>query len=626
MDTIDFCDSSGSDIVEEEMPHGCKQQVNNKNLKECGKKADKRLRSDNEEIIEDEEGFITVRKDKKRLLRRPSMSSNCSENNESTFKSTNEKIIVCVTSKEVLPKPFGMAKLLRSENIKNILKIQYKNPYKILIQFEDRKDAECLIKCSKFQSLDYRCQFIEEINLSYGVVKQIDLDIEEKEILESIESEKEVVSAKRLRRQSESGEWIQSETIRICFKSSALPPYLLIYGCRFKVEPYTFPVSQCSGCWRFGHLIKSCPTKKLLCPKCGGNHSNCETITFTCINCKGPHMSMNKSCPMFKKEKAIRKIMCEEHCTYRRALTIYLNKSNSHQTKSQFNLEDTVTQTLQAPQISPQSVNCDKEKKDRADGYGGVAIIVHKSITSELKVSRINNTGIEILHVKINNCKYLKNIVSVYCPSSIQTRQCDWDESLIVGDFNGHHSNWSYKTDTRGIQIMDSALENGFIPINDGSATRPKRLALKQFRRNPTPENLAVLENKTLKAKQEIRQAKTKCWQEFCSAIDGNVTSSEMWRKMKWIKGYRQTEENIYSSNPLDMYKLNFWCSYIPLKNVIKINLQTVNMPKKSYESNCLRIDILQELNYTYNVNKCSRSRAQYLRPHLYDLPLKNMI
>lgn len=357
MDNIDFCDSSGSDIGEEEMVHGCEQQGNDKNLKEVGKKADKRLRSDNEEIIQDDEGFITVRKDKKRLVRRSSMSSNSIENNESTVKSTNEKIIVCVTSKEVLPKPFGMAKLLRVENIKNILKIQYKNPYKILIQFEDRKDAESLIKCSKFQSLDYRCQFIDEINLSYGVVKQIDLDIEEKEILESIECEKEVVSVKRLKRQSESGEWIPSETIRICFKSSTLPPYLLIYGCRFKVEPYTFPVSQCSGCWRFGHLIKSCPTKKLLCPKCGGKHSNCETITFKCINCKGPHMSMNKSCPMFKKEKAIRKIMCEENCTYRKALMSYLNKSYSHQIKE---LSDTVTQPLQVPQISLQPVNYDK--------------------------------------------------------------------------------------------------------------------------------------------------------------------------------------------------------------------------------------------------------------------------
>ncbi|KAF9424201.1 hypothetical protein HW555_000594 [Spodoptera exigua] len=188
MDNIDFCDSSGSDIVEEEMVNEREQLVNNNNSKEEGKKVDKRQRLDSEEIIEDDEGFITVRKDKKRLVRRPSMSSNNSlENNENTCKSTNEKIIVCVTSKEVLPKPFGMAKLLRVENIKNILKIQYKNPYKILIQFEDRKDAENLIKCSKFQNLDYRCQFIDEINLSYGVVKQIDLDIEEKEILESIE-------------------------------------------------------------------------------------------------------------------------------------------------------------------------------------------------------------------------------------------------------------------------------------------------------------------------------------------------------------------------------------------------------------------------------------------------------
>ena len=276
------------------------------------------------------------------------MGSN-SNRNEGTSKPISDKIIVCVTSKEVLPKPFGMAKLLREENIKNILKIQYKNPYKILIHFEDRKDAENLTKCSKFRSLDYRCQFIDEVSLTYGVVKQIDLGIEEKEILESIECEREVVSVKRLKRQADNGEWIPSETIRICFKSSALPPYLLIYGCRFKVESYTFPVSQCSGCWRFGHLVKSCPTKKILCPKCGGNHNNCETNTFKCINCKGPHISMNKSCPIFIKEKAIRQIMCDENCTYRRALILYLNKNNSQQHKQCINLEDGLTQPLQVP-------------------------------------------------------------------------------------------------------------------------------------------------------------------------------------------------------------------------------------------------------------------------------------
>lgn len=352
MDSVDFCDLSGSDMSEEESVQAREQLVEDKGLKEVGKKPEKRVRSDNEEIIEYDSGFITVRNDKKRLTRSFSTSLSMTdwENKENTDKSSiNENIIVCVTSKEILPKPFGIAKLLKAENIKNILKIQYKNPYKILIHFEDRKDAQSLINCSKFHSLDYRCQFIDEINLSYGVVKQIDLGIEEKEFLESIECEKEVVSVKRLKRQSDSGEWIQSETIRICFKSSTLPPYLLIYGCRFKVEPYTFPVSQCSGCWRFGHLIRTCPTKKVLCPKCGGNHNNCETNTFKCINCKGPHISMNKSCPVFKKEKAIRQIMCEENCTYRRALMLYVNKSNPQQNNERTNIEDNITQSCQVP-------------------------------------------------------------------------------------------------------------------------------------------------------------------------------------------------------------------------------------------------------------------------------------
>lgn len=68
-----------------------------------------------------------------------------------------------------------------------------------------------------------------------------------------------------------------------------------------------------------------------------------------------------------------------------------------------------------------------------------------------------------------------------------------------------------------------------------------RRLALKTFRRNPTPNNLAVLEDKTLKAKQEIRTVKIKSWQTLCSAIDGNITSTEMWRKMRWFKGYKQS-------------------------------------------------------------------------------------
>lgn len=121
-------------------------------------------------------------------------------------------------------------------------------------------------------------------------------------------------------------------------------------------------------------------------------------------------------------------------------------------------------------------------RRDRYDGYGGVAIITHKSIRCHVGRIAINNSGIEVIHVRVNNCNLLENIVSVYCPSSVRTQSRDWDKlfelfphkSLIAGDFNGHHSNWSCKSDVRGEQLADSALDNGFIPLNNGAATRIK--------------------------------------------------------------------------------------------------------------------------------------------------------
>lgn len=320
---------------------------------------------------------------------------------------------------------------------------------------------------------------------------------------------------------------------------------------------------------------------------------------------------------------------------------------------------------------------------DRNDSYGGVAIIVHKSVKSMVGNTQFNiSQGIEILHVQILNCQYLKNIVAMYCPSTVRTNQSDWDQifsqfqtnSIILGDFNGHHCAWSYKTDTRGVQIFDSSLDNGYISLNDGSATRVKlvngnlqssspdvtfcssdlatnlswsvtseclgsdhliirvsfryqeslnfiekrnykkadwvmytnsltdifadsppfadnvqemydwfltqinsvadtcipiikictnpqrkftpkhywnqnlskivaerRLALKSFRKNPTPDNLITLERKVAEAQRLIRKAKAESWQSFCSSIDEATSVSDMWRKMRWMKGFRQS-------------------------------------------------------------------------------------
>lgn len=284
----------------------------------CIPVAEKRMREDCEENIDDEE-FITVRRNPKRLNRSSSLIYDINRTLENNYE-------VYISSKECLPKQIGLAKLLRSENILGITKIKYKNSFRVRIQFESRQHAEKLLSCEKMKDLGYRCQFAQEVNLSYGVVKNIELEVDETELTEIFRCEYDIVSVKRLKRFTEEGKWVDSETVRICFKGPMVPPTVEVYGCKFKVETYTFPVTQCSNCWRFGHLLRQCPSKRPICPKCGGFHANCETVQYRCINCNGTHMSFNKTCPIFLKEKEIRRIMSAMNSTYKKALGIYLKE------------------------------------------------------------------------------------------------------------------------------------------------------------------------------------------------------------------------------------------------------------------------------------------------------------
>lgn len=119
---------------------------------------------------------------------------------------------------------------------------------------------------------------------------------------------------------------------------------------------------------------------------------------------------------------------------------------------------------------------------DRPDSYGGVAILTHKSIKAQQCRSPITNPGIEIVHVKIFNCSSIENVVSIYCPPNVRTTQNDWEslfsiansKTLILGDYNGHHSSWSTKTDQRGTHIFDSLIDHSFVTLNDGRPTRIK--------------------------------------------------------------------------------------------------------------------------------------------------------
>lgn len=271
---------------------------------------------------EDDDDFITITRKTKKTLRRDSV-------NKDSTSDIIKSIEICITSLQELPKQMAMARILKSENIGGIIKIKYRSPFKIFITFSNEDDAEKLLKCKKFMELDYRCQKTYENNVSYGRVRGVDLGMSEKEIMDVLESEVKILSIKRLKRITEKGKWVDCESIRICFESRVAPKHVIAYGCRMAVEDFVFQVTQCSGCFKYGHIFKFCPSKQALCPKCGSSkHDNCTKTELKCLNCKGNHFVLDKErCPLFLKEKELRKIMSKENITYKRALQ-RLNEMN----------------------------------------------------------------------------------------------------------------------------------------------------------------------------------------------------------------------------------------------------------------------------------------------------------
>ncbi|KAJ0178583.1 hypothetical protein K1T71_001631 [Dendrolimus kikuchii] len=244
-----------------------------------------------------------------------------------------EEIKISVTaSKDRLPKQFTLARLLDANSICGVKRIKYIGPFKMHIIFDDRNQADTFMKHKILTDMDWRCQDTSEVNISYGIIKDIETDQSLEQILNNIYSDYEIVSAKRLNRRQQEGEistddsngWIPSETIRLGFKSSSLPRYIKLFNTNISVDKYIFPVTQCSKCWKFGHTSLKCGAHKITCSKCAQNHPDCETNSYVCVNCCQNHRAVDKNCPVYKKEKTIRELMSEFNCTYQKALLLFV--------------------------------------------------------------------------------------------------------------------------------------------------------------------------------------------------------------------------------------------------------------------------------------------------------------
>ena len=121
-------------------------------------------------------------------------------------------------------------------------------------------------------------------------------------------------------------------------------------------------------------------------------------------------------------------------------------------------------------------------RKDRPDGYGGVAILIKNHIRHKLIILNSSNFDFECIGIEVEvNQTLTVSFLSIYAPpGTIINYQC-WNalmgqlsgDVFIGGDFNAHSPSWGCSFEDRsGKYIIENIDPNGLYILNNGSNTR----------------------------------------------------------------------------------------------------------------------------------------------------------
>lgn len=237
------------------------------------------------------------------------------------------------TSKK-LPEDFSLGKCLKEILKGDRFEFETFNERKKMIIFVKTEEA-----CEKMKSIKVigglNVNIQKRSNTVRGIIKGIPLELSEQEVIESIDSQISVISAKRQKRfNRESRKLEDSLAILLTFESNFLPPAVWMCGRKRIVQEYNRPIIQCHRCQRYGHIKKNCRAKEDLCLRCAGKHQSAvcplknleqqkKADYFRCVNCKRNHPSTSSLCSVRRRNLEVLKVAEKHQMSYGRAETVY---------------------------------------------------------------------------------------------------------------------------------------------------------------------------------------------------------------------------------------------------------------------------------------------------------------
>ncbi|KAF9421609.1 hypothetical protein HW555_002542 [Spodoptera exigua] len=274
-----------------------------------------------------------------------------------------------------------------------------------------------------------------------------------------------------------------------------------------------------------------CPSKNVICPKCGGHHENCDTTLFSCVNCTGDHISLSKACPVYKKERKLREIMAEFGCTYRKALEMYVPPEMPLPSENdQLLLTPKYGDTFRRRSTEPTPIQNIYPNLSSQPTYADT-VKTKATIHEEKKAVKITS-------------RPQKSEVKPKCQK--KSNDEDWTFWNSDGGRKGLEDNMSSEEDDLQKEQCPS-LKELWVRIKEV-------IYLKQLNLSSKIRSILqlCLEWFMLVSKL-IRQGKVTGWQNFCTSVDHTSSASEMWHKMRWLKGCRSPSPYVDSQNATNL-------------------------------------------------------------------------
>ncbi|XP_031332884.1 uncharacterized protein LOC116163173 [Photinus pyralis] len=196
-------------------------------------------------------------------------------------------------------------------NVKEVKKVKGE----LCIETVSSKQSKQMLKCERFAGFEIVVEPHKTLNTSRGVVFCRDLlNCSLDEIRDNLSSQG-VIDVRRIRTRRD-GEFIDTANHVLTFNSPKLPRNIQAAFYPLQVRPYIPNPLRCFNCQRFGHSSTSCKyEKRCVCGKPPHDEDQCE-IPIECPNCKGPHKSITKTCPVYRQESKIQEVKVIHKLTY----------------------------------------------------------------------------------------------------------------------------------------------------------------------------------------------------------------------------------------------------------------------------------------------------------------------